>query len=116
MCSFVFFTKLDSFAVCAPFAATIKRFYNQGGFLYRVACRDEFCCKIFDEILLSLQPMEFFPFELSIDFEVKQREAALPPSSSVESSPKSSPALRRNAPDHPATSSEVGYGHDSKQC
>ena len=99
-----------------PLAATIKKFYNQGAFLYRVACRDEVCCKIFDEILLSLQPMEFFPFELSIDFEVKQREAALQPSSLVEGSPKGSPALRHHVAERPVTTSEVGNGCVNNAC
>ena len=50
---------------------TIKKLYTKESFLYLVHSGDEFYHKLYDEILLSLQPMAFFPFQLSIDFEIK---------------------------------------------
>ena len=61
---------------------TIRKHYGKSSFLYMVYSGDKWYCKLYDEILLSLQPISFFPFQLSIDFEIKSSS----PSSSLPSS------------------------------
>lgn len=68
------------FFVCLD---TIRKHYGKSSFLYMVYSGDKWYCKLYDEILLSLQPISFFPFQLSIDFEIK---SSSPSTSSLSSS------------------------------
>lgn len=52
----------------------MKKHYSKNSLLYLVHCGDQLYTKLYEEILLSLQPMSFFPFQLSIDFEIKFTE------------------------------------------
>ena len=53
------------------FIDTLRKHYGKNSLLYLVYTGDQLYRKLYDEILLSLQPISFFPFQLSIDFEIK---------------------------------------------
>ena len=54
---------------------TLKKYYSSTGLLPLASSDQTHYRKLFDEILLSLQPITVLPLELSIDFEIKQRSA-----------------------------------------
>lgn len=64
------------------FIDTLRKHYGKNSLLYLVYTGDQLYRKLYDEILLSLQPISFFPFQLSIDFEIKSSSCSSSLSSS----------------------------------
>jgi hypothetical protein len=54
---------------------TIKKYYTSDSFLYLISIlQDQYMCRLYNEMLLSLEPINFIPFQLSIDFEIHQQQ------------------------------------------
>ena len=93
-------------------AGILRKYYLPTSFL-RLVSESELFAKLYQQMLLTLEPMLHLPFDLSIDFEAKQEEEArlrvarqqqemsrvsmspVPPKRT--SSPEGSPQVRREA-------------------
>ena len=94
------------------FLGVLRKYYLPTSFLHLVSESEQFT-KLYQQMLLTLEPMLHLPFDLSIDFEAKQEEEArlqvarqqqersrlsaspmLPPIRT--SSPEGSPQVRRH--------------------
>ena len=107
----LFYYKLNSIVIVS--IETIKKYYFQDSLLYLASIiGDATYDKLYDEILLSLQPLPFIPFQLSLSFEV-QTPSHLSPSVSGSHSRSVSPAP---SPLHSHSNSLIQQFSETEVC
>ena len=67
--------QITIFLLVSLFIDVLRKYYLPTSFLHLVSESEQFT-KLYQQMLLTLEPMLHLPFDLSIDFEAKQEEEA----------------------------------------